>query len=124
FSPDQWNKDRWEVAGKAETQPPCRTYVHPDSPAAGGHWTKEVVSFQKLKLTNNTLDQQGHVILHSMHRYQPRFHVLRADDFFCDGAALAPPRWSAFQTFSFPEMAFTSVTAYQNEKVRVQETRA
>lgn len=57
----QWNKDQWEVAGKAEPQLPCRTYVHPDSPAPGSHWMKEPVSFQKLKLTNNTLDQHGHV---------------------------------------------------------------
>ena len=59
--PLQWNKDQWEVAGKAEPQLPCRTYVHPDSPAPGSHWMKEPVSFQKLKLTNNTLDQHGHV---------------------------------------------------------------
>lgn len=57
----QWNKDKWEVAGKAEPQPPCRTYLHPDSPAPGSHWMKQTVSFLKLKLTNNTLDQHGHV---------------------------------------------------------------
>ncbi|XP_053135181.1 T-box-containing protein TBX6L-like isoform X2 [Hemicordylus capensis] len=106
----KWNKDQWEVAGKAEPQLPCRTYIHPDSPALGSHWTKEPVSFQKLKLTNNTLDQHGHIILHSMHRYKPRFHVMQADD-------LLSTRWSIFQTFSFPETVFTSVTAYQNEKI-------
>ncbi|XP_063000441.1 T-box-containing protein TBX6L-like [Elgaria multicarinata webbii] len=106
----KWNKDQWEVAGKAEPQPPCRTYAHPDSPALGGHWMKEAVSFQKLKLTNNTLDQHGHVILHSMHRYKPRFHVMQADDLFSTC-------WSLFQTYSFSETAFTSVTAYQNEKI-------
>uniref|UniRef100_A0A8C5RNZ4 T-box domain-containing protein n=1 Tax=Laticauda laticaudata TaxID=8630 RepID=A0A8C5RNZ4_LATLA len=106
----KWNKDQWEIAGKAEPQPPCRTYFHPDSPALGSHWMKEPLSFQKLKLTNNTLDQQGHVILHSMHRYKPRFHVMQADSFFST-------RCSIFHTFSFPETVFTSVTAYQNEKI-------
>uniref|UniRef100_A0ACB8FY48 T-box-containing protein tbx6l n=1 Tax=Sphaerodactylus townsendi TaxID=933632 RepID=A0ACB8FY48_9SAUR len=106
----KWNKDQWEVAGKAEPQLPRRTYVHPDSPALGSHWMKEPVSFQKLKLTNNTLDQQGHTVLHSMHRYKPRFHVIQADDPFS-------AHWSPFQTFSFPETIFTSVTAYQNEKI-------
>uniref|UniRef100_A0A8C4JV09 T-box domain-containing protein n=1 Tax=Dromaius novaehollandiae TaxID=8790 RepID=A0A8C4JV09_DRONO len=106
----KWNKDQWEVAGKAEPQLPCRTYVHPDSPAPGSHWMKEPVSFQKLKLTNNTLDQHGHIILHSMHRYKPRFHIVQADDLFS-------VRWSIFQVFSFPETVFTSVTAYQNEKI-------
>uniref|UniRef100_A0A672HWM1 T-box transcription factor 16 n=1 Tax=Salarias fasciatus TaxID=181472 RepID=A0A672HWM1_SALFA len=57
----KWNKEKWEVAGKAEPQPPCRTYLHPDSPAPGSHWMKQSVSFLKLKLTNNTLDQHGHV---------------------------------------------------------------
>lgn len=61
FSFLQWNKEKWEVAGKAEPQPPCRTYLHPDSPAPGSHWMKQSVSFLKLKLTNNTLDQHGHV---------------------------------------------------------------
>ncbi|XP_068166942.1 T-box transcription factor 16 [Antennarius striatus] len=106
----KWNKEKWEVAGKAEPQPPCRTYLHPDSPAPGGHWMKQAVSFLKLKLTNNTLDQHGHIILHSMHRYHPRFHIVQADDLFS-------VRWSVFQTFSFPETSFTAVTAYQNTKI-------
>ncbi|KAK7896233.1 hypothetical protein WMY93_021558 [Mugilogobius chulae] len=41
----------------------------------GSHWMKQSLSFLKLKLTNNTLDQHGHIILHSMHRYFPRFHL-------------------------------------------------
>ncbi|XP_061585811.1 T-box transcription factor 16 [Cololabis saira] len=106
----KWNKEKWEVAGKAEPQPPCRTYLHPDSPAPGSHWMKQSISFLKLKLTNNTLDQHGHIILHSMHRYHPRFHVVQADDLFS-------VRWSVFQTFTFPETSFTAVTAYQNTKI-------
>lgn len=49
------------MAGKAEPQPPCRTYIHPDSPALGSHWMRQPLSFLKLKLTNNPLDQRGHV---------------------------------------------------------------
>ncbi|XP_056273920.1 T-box transcription factor 16 [Pseudoliparis swirei] len=106
----KWNKEKWEVAGKAEPQPPCRTYLHPESPAPGSHWMKQSISFLKLKLTNNTLDQHGHIILHSMHRYHPRFHIVQADDLFS-------VRWSVFQTFTFPETSFTAVTAYQNTKI-------
>ncbi|XP_072462590.1 T-box-containing protein TBX6L-like [Notamacropus eugenii] len=106
----KWTKDQWEVAGKAEPQLPGRSYIHPDSPAYGSHWMKEPVSFHKMKLTNNTLDQLGHIILHSMHRYQPRFLVVQADDLFniC---------WRGFQAFSFPQTVFISVTAYQNEQI-------
>uniref|UniRef100_A0A3B5QMT0 T-box domain-containing protein n=1 Tax=Xiphophorus maculatus TaxID=8083 RepID=A0A3B5QMT0_XIPMA len=57
----KWKKEQWEVAGKSEPQPPCRTYIHPDSPAVGSHWMKQSLSFLKMKLTNNTLDQHGHV---------------------------------------------------------------
>ncbi|XP_014326074.1 T-box-containing protein TBX6L-like [Xiphophorus maculatus] len=106
----KWKKEQWEVAGKSEPQPPCRTYIHPDSPAVGSHWMKQSLSFLKMKLTNNTLDQHGHIILHSMHRYYPRFHVIQADSphTVC---------WGSFQTFSFPETVFTAVTAYQNPKI-------
>ncbi|XP_068956898.1 T-box-containing protein TBX6L-like [Petaurus breviceps papuanus] len=106
----KWTKDQWEVAGKAEPQLPGRSYIHPDSPAYGSHWMKEPVSFHKMKLTNNTLDQLGHIILHSMHRYQPRFLVAQADDLFnvC---------WNGLQAFSFPQTVFISVTAYQNEQI-------
>ncbi|KAF6725853.1 T-box-containing protein TBX6L [Oryzias melastigma] len=106
----KWKKEQWEVAGTAEPQPPCRTYTHPDSPAPGRHWMKQPLSFLKMKLTNNTLDQHGHIILHSMHRYYPRFHVIQADSSFT-------VRWGSFQTFSFPETVFTAVTAYQNPKI-------
>lgn len=50
------------------------------------------------------------IILHSMHRYLPRFHIVQADDLYS-------VRWSVFQTFTFPETSFTAVTAYQNTKV-------
>lgn len=39
----------------------CRIHVHPDSPAKGAQWMKQVVSFDKLKLTNHQLDDNGHV---------------------------------------------------------------
>ena len=38
-----------------------RVYVHPDSPNTGDHWTKEVVSFGKLKITNNKVTDNGFV---------------------------------------------------------------
>ncbi|NXN08115.1 TBX4 factor, partial [Indicator maculatus] len=53
--------NKWMVAGKAEPAMPGRLYVHPDSPATGAHWMRQLVSFQKLKLTNNHLDPFGHV---------------------------------------------------------------
>jgi hypothetical protein len=57
------------------------------------------------------------IILHSMHRYHPRFHIIQADDMFS-------VRWSVFQTFTFPETAFMAVTAYQNTKVSLLRVHA
>ncbi|XP_019869247.2 T-box transcription factor TBX1-A [Aethina tumida] len=109
-----FHSSSWVVAGKADPISPPRIHVHPDSPATGSQWMKQTVSFDKLKLTNNQLDDNGHIILNSMHRYQPRFHVV-----------YLPPKGSVqdenyeekFRTFVFPETAFTAVTAYQNHRI-------
>ena len=59
----KYHNSEWVVTGKAEPHMPGRLYIHPDSPASGAHWMKQPVSFHKLKLTNNNLDQNGHVSL-------------------------------------------------------------
>jgi len=45
-----------------------------------------------------------------MHKYQPRFHLIRASDFF-------KMAYNCFRTYTFIETQFIAVTAYQNEKV-------
>ncbi|PWA19734.1 hypothetical protein CCH79_00006964 [Gambusia affinis] len=100
------------VTGKAEPAMPGRLYVHPDSPATGAHWSRQLVSFQKLKLTNNHLDPFGHIILNSMHKYQPRLHIVKADENNGFGS-----KNTAFCTHVFPETAFIAVTSYQNHKI-------
>ncbi|XP_053310557.1 T-box transcription factor TBX4 [Spea bombifrons] len=104
--------NKWMVAGKAEPAMPGRLYVHPDSPATGAHWMRQLVSFQKLKLTNNHLDPFGHIILNSMHKYQPRLHIVKADENNAFGS-----KNTAFCTHVFSETAFISVTSYQNHKI-------
>ncbi|XP_071946307.1 uncharacterized protein [Antedon mediterranea] len=106
----KYHNSEWVVTGKAEPHMPGRLYIHPDSPATGAVWMKQVVAFSKMKLTNNNLDQHGHIILNSMHKYQPRFHVVQANDVFS-------LRWNSFSTYAFPETTFIAVTAYQNEKI-------
>uniref|UniRef100_A0A8C6V500 T-box domain-containing protein n=1 Tax=Naja naja TaxID=35670 RepID=A0A8C6V500_NAJNA len=72
----KWNGHSWEPSGKAEPHVLGRVFIHPESPSTGHYWMHQPVSFYKLKLTNNTLDQEGHIILHSMHRYLPRLHLV------------------------------------------------
>ena len=50
---------RWVIAGKADPEMPKRMYIHPDSPATGEQWVQKVISFHKLKLTNNISDKHG-----------------------------------------------------------------
>lgn len=52
------------------------------------------------------------IILNSMHKYQPRVHVVQANDIFT-------MRWNSFNTYAFEETVFIAVTAYQNEQVRM-----
>lgn len=56
-----FHSSAWVVAGRADPVSPPRIHVHPDSPANGAHWMKQPISFDKLKLTNNQLDDNGHV---------------------------------------------------------------
>uniref|UniRef100_A0AC11BUC8 T-box transcription factor 6 n=1 Tax=Ovis aries TaxID=9940 RepID=A0AC11BUC8_SHEEP len=106
----RWQGRRWEPSGKAEPRLPDRVYIHPDSPATGAHWMRQPVSFHRVKLTNSTLDPHGHLILHSMHKYQPRIHLVRA-------AQLCSQHWGGVASFRFPETTFISVTAYQNPRI-------
>ncbi|XP_056321128.1 T-box transcription factor TBX15 isoform X1 [Danio aesculapii] len=112
-----YHSSKWMVAGNADSPVPPRVYIHPDSLASGDTWMRQVVSFDKLKLTNNELDDQGHIILHSMHKYQPRVHVIRKD-FSSELSPTKPvPTGEGVKTFSFPETVFTTVTAYQNQQI-------
>ncbi|XP_021349894.1 T-box transcription factor TBX6-like isoform X1 [Mizuhopecten yessoensis] len=106
----KYHNSEWVVTGKAEPHMPGRLYIHPDSPASGSHWMKQPLNFHKLKLTNNNLDQNGHIILNSMHKYQSRIHVVQANDIFT-------MRWNSFNTYAFEETTFIAVTAYQNEQI-------
>lgn len=123
-----FHSSSWVVAGKADPHMPGRIHMHPDSPAKGSHWTKQVISFDKLKLTNNSLDDNGHIILNSMHRYQPRFHVVYVPPpSAASSSSINPSHLSSsssstgametFKTITFAETKFIAVTAYQNHRI-------
>ncbi|XP_067006777.2 T-box transcription factor TBX20 [Anabrus simplex] len=111
-----YHRSSWLVAGKADPPAPCRLYMHPDSPFTGEQLRKQVVSFEKVKLTNNEMDKHGHLVLNSMHKYQPRIHLVKRND----STATQPVtdlESEEFKTFIFPESVFTAVTAYQNQLI-------
>uniref|UniRef100_A0A670HTB8 MAX gene-associated protein n=1 Tax=Podarcis muralis TaxID=64176 RepID=A0A670HTB8_PODMU len=109
----KWNGHSWEPSGKAEPHVLGRVFIHPESPSTGRYWMHQPVSFYKLKLTNNTLDQEGHIILHSMHRYLPRLHLVPADK----ATEVIQLNGPDVHTFIFPQTEFFAVTAYQNIQI-------
>jgi hypothetical protein len=56
-----YHRSSWLVAGKADPPPQHRFYPHPDAPYTGEQLRKQVVSFEKVKLTNNEMDKTGQV---------------------------------------------------------------
>ncbi|XP_046364793.2 T-box transcription factor TBX20-like isoform X2 [Haliotis rufescens] len=112
-----YHRSSWLVAGKADPPLPTRFHVHPDSPFTGDQLQKQTVSFEKLKLTNNMLDKNGHIILNSMHKYQPRIHIVKKRDATPNQPSLTSLDAEEFRTFVFPECVFIAVTAYQNQLI-------
>lgn len=115
----RWSSSKWEVTGPAEHQAQSliRAFSHHYSPCRGSELMGSLVSFYKLKLTNNPHDQDGHIILHSMHRYIPRLHVIPVPD----GDTPTPDQPVVMGpeslTFTFPQTEFMAVTTYQNFRI-------
>ncbi|XP_014663746.1 PREDICTED: eomesodermin homolog isoform X2 [Priapulus caudatus] len=112
--PNHWKfqTGKWVPCGQAEQlHQNGRVYLHPDSPNSGTHWMRQDIVFSKLKLTNNkACNQQGHIVLNSMHRYQPRIHIIEV-------GMRSPREHRKLLTHSFPETQFIGVTAYQNTDI-------
>nr|XP_003227848.2 PREDICTED: T-box transcription factor TBX22 [Anolis carolinensis] len=112
-----YHSSQWMVAGNTDHS--CitpRLYIHPDSPCSGETWMRQIISFDRVKLTNNEMDDKGHIILQSMHKYKPRVHVIVQDSRF-DLSQIQSLPATGVQTFSFKETEFTTVTAYQNQQI-------
>jgi T-box protein 3 len=54
---------------------PKRMYIHPDSPATGEQWMSKIVSFHKLKLTNNISDKHGFVCVCKKNNNNSFLHI-------------------------------------------------
>ena len=56
-----YHRSSWLVAGKADPAPPHRLYPHPDGPFTAEQLKKQVIGFEKVKITNNESDNSGQV---------------------------------------------------------------
>ncbi|XP_053744245.1 MAX gene-associated protein isoform X2 [Synchiropus splendidus] len=110
---------KWDVNGPADNlkQSVSRAIVHRNSPCSGRRWMQSKLEFHKLKLTNDHQNTNGYIIIHSMHRYIPRLHIIPVPD----GVDVTPSQPVAMGsqsiTFTFPQMEFMAVTCYQNIEV-------
>ena len=109
-----YHRSTWLVSGKADPPAPTRLCMHPDAPFTGEQLMKQPLSFEKVKLTNNEMDEQGHIMLNSMHKYQPRIHIVRKREHI---ASVINLKSEKTRTFAFDETQFIAVTAYQNQLI-------
>lgn len=70
-----------------------------------------VLYFSPIKIINNYLRQ---IVLNSMHRYQPRIHLVKVRE---GSGPITDLSREQHRTFVFPETVFTAVTAYQNQLI-------
>ncbi|MCJ8743742.1 hypothetical protein PDJAM_G00097680 [Pangasius djambal] len=110
----KWNGKTWEPVAVDEPHVLGQICVHPDSPALGQQWMDSPVSFYKVKLTSDSMDQEGCVLLRPMHRYLPRLHVVPVDPHSERTIALDSPN---VKVFTFPQTEFYAVTSYQNPRI-------
>lgn len=113
----RWSSTKWELTAAAEHQGQglIRAYSHHYSPSFGSDWMSGMVSFSRLKLTNHPQDFDGHVVLHSMHRYIPRLHVIPVPNGSAAPTSAQPVVLGPeSMTFTFPQTEFMAVTTYQN----------
>lgn len=54
------------------------------------------------------------IVLNSMHRYQPRIHLVKWRE-HCN--SIQDLEQEEYRTYIFPETVFTAVTAYQNQLI-------
>ncbi|XP_061785343.1 MAX gene-associated protein isoform X1 [Nerophis lumbriciformis] len=112
----RFNFSKWEVNGLSEQQDegPTRAFCHHYTPCPGSDLMGGLVSFYKVKLTNNPKDLDGHIILSSMRRYIPRLHIIpllnEATSPLKQPLVMGPES----MTFTFRQTEFMAVTTYQN----------
>lgn len=60
-----YHKSSWQQAGKADPPSPTKLFLHPDGPFTLDQLKRQVISFEKIKLTNNDANKHGHVSTHT-----------------------------------------------------------
>lgn len=119
----------WTVAGKADPEAPKRIYIHPDSPATGQQWMSKVVTFTKLKLTNNLSDMHGFVSVNPKRASQPfppcwtRLYVCRRSWTRCTNISPGFMWWRPTTCWSCQSAPSGPSSSQRRSSWRLQPTR-
>eukprot|EP01137_Pigoraptor_chileana_P025732 Opistho-2@95620 len=111
----KYNGKEWVEAGKISKPLLTTVYTHPDSPNTGSHWMSQEVNFSKVKITNS-LNNEGHIMLNSFQKYEPRFHIVSLDPVTHQPLSV--------ETRVFPDTEFIAVTVYQSDMIRHLKKRS
>ncbi|OWF47649.1 T-box transcription factor TBX5-A [Mizuhopecten yessoensis] len=93
----------WSAVGKSGINHPITPYKHPISPATGSYWTKDILSFGHVKLSNHLGPNK--ICLESMHKYLIQINVVHHS------------RDDHLYSFILPGTDFIALTAYLNENI-------
>ncbi|XP_060597939.1 T-box transcription factor TBX20-like [Ruditapes philippinarum] len=101
-----YHSSRWMVSGVGDSMKQNQTYDHPESPMTGEYLTSQVISFEKIKLTNHEKPGTGQISLLSMQKFQPRIMIEEKRG-----------TTDNLMSVTFPQTSFIAVTAYQNQEI-------
>ncbi|XP_064594850.1 T-box transcription factor TBX18-like [Liolophura sinensis] len=110
-----YHSSKWMVAGPGDQMMPGQVYEHSDSPLEGIHLDGQVVSFERIKLTNSNIPKEGQISLVSMQKFQPRIRITEVFPGNLNAEKMTSPGEDL--VFAFPQTSFMAVTAYQNQEI-------
>lgn len=78
-----YHRSSWLVAGKGDPAHHSKLYSHPDSPFLGEQLRKQIITFEKVKLTNTEVNKPGYVC---SFKQSSNFQALDCNVPFSDGS--------------------------------------
>ncbi|CAI4231208.1 unnamed protein product [Auanema sp. JU1783] len=118
----KFSNGEWKSCGRGEVQAGSLCSIaHHDGVMKGEQWMKQLIHFERVKITNNPLDTNpSHVYLQSMHKYIPVLSVYQLSPLSSDTPFLSTTSTAhkLVSRFRLESTEFIAVTAYQNEKIK------
>ncbi|BFZ24974.1 hypothetical protein BsWGS_28012 [Bradybaena similaris] len=108
-----YHSSRWMVSGSGDKLAALQVHRSPERSASGQAICSQVVSFERLKLTNSEPSRTGQVSLISMQKFQPQVVIQEEVQHSGGNDGEDGEKY----VITFPQTSFMAVTAYQNQQV-------